>query len=315
MTSAQALLILAPLAGLAMSVWPVALAPAVAAVTTEKNRPRAFSFICSSGIAIGIAGSLAAGRLPGWVARWQGSAVNVKSYRASLLIGCAIVLLSLWPLSRVNLAQAAAATRGKLQRPSPMVLRYLIAIAVWSLGTGAFNPFTNVYFARMHLPVEHISYIFSAAQLTQVAAILCAPFFFRKLGTARAISGMETGTAFALLGLSIAAGPMWGAAAYTGYMTFQYMSEPGMFTLLMESAAPEERNSASALNFLLTFGGQAIAAVIAGGMLARFGYPPVLVAAAATCVAAAFLFRVLLVKPMRTTKPTASSVSIAPAHE
>jgi predicted MFS family arabinose efflux permease len=128
-------------------------------------------------------------------------------------------------------------------------------------------------------------------------AILCTPFVFRKFGTARSIYGMELATGVAMLALAMAAGPMWGAVAYTGYMMFQYMSEPGMFTYLMESVAPSERNSASALNFLVTFAGQAIAAAVSGAMLARFGYPPVLAVGAAMCVAAALLFRVLLVKP------------------
>src|SRR5208337_3104780 len=100
----------------------------------------------------------------------------------------------------------------------------LIAMAVWNLGTGAFNPFSNVFFARMHMPVENISYVFSSAQLAQVVAILCAPFFFRRFGTARAIWGMELATGFGMLALAMAAGPMWGAVAYTGYMMFQYMS-------------------------------------------------------------------------------------------
>ncbi len=296
--SGPALLVLATLTGLAMSVWPVALAPAVAAVTNEKSRPRGFSFICASGISIGIFGSLAAGRLPGWIARLHWASSSIASYREALLIGCAIVLLSLWPLSRVNMPNAAVATRGKLHRPSPIVLRFLIAMAVWNLGTGAFNPFSNVFFARMDMPVEKISYTFSAAQLAQVVAILCTPFIFRKFGTARSIYGMEFATGFAMLALAMAAGPMWGAVAFTGYMMFQYMSEPGMFTYLMESVAPGERNSASAFNFLVTFAGQAIAAAISGAVLARFGYPPVLAVAAATCVAAALLFRILLVKPL-----------------
>ncbi len=129
-------------------------------------------------------------------------------------------------------------------------------------------------------------------------AILCTPFIFRQFGTARSIYGMELATGFTMLALAMAAVPMWGAAAYTGYMMFQYMSEPGMFTYLMEGVAPSERNSASALNFLVAFAGQAIAAAVSGVMLARFGYPPVLAVASATCVAAALLFRVLLVKPL-----------------
>jgi len=296
-TAGPALLGLAALAGLAFSVWPVALAPAVASVTTEKSRARGFSFICSSGISIGIVGSLAAGRLPGWLMRLHWASSSIGSYRAALLIGCAITLLSLWPLSRVSMSNTVVESKRKLHRPSPIVLRFLIAMAVWNLGTGAFNPFTNVFFARMHMPLQNIGTVFSAAQLAQVAAVLFAPFFFRKFGTVRAICGMELATAVALLALSIAAGPMWGAAAYTGYMMFQYMSEPGMFTFLMNGVAEGERNSASALNILVSFGCQAVAAALAGGILARVGYPPVLAAASAICLAAALLFRMLLVKP------------------
>jgi len=292
-TSGPALLVLAFLGGLAVSVWPVALAPSIASVTTERSRPRAFSFICASGISIGIFGSLAAARLPGWLLRLHWASSDIASYRASLLIGCAIVLLSLWPLARVKMSAAPPPSERRLHRPSPVVLRFLIAIFVWNLGTGVFNPFTSVFFARMRMPVERIGYVFSSSQLAQVVAILCAPFVFRKFGTIRAIWGMEMATALGLVALAAAGGPLWAAAAYTGYMAFQYMSEPGMFTLLMDSVTVGERNGASALNFLVSFAGQAIAASAAGWMLARFGYPPVLAAGASICIAAAFLLRAL----------------------
>ena len=193
----------------------MALAPVIAAVTTEKSRARGFSFICSSGISIGIFGSLAAARLPGWIMRLHWASSDIASYRASLLVGCAIVLLSLWPLSRVRMSAASQPSERKLHRPSPIVLRFLIAMLVWNLGTGAFNPFTSVFFARMRMPVEHIGYVFSSSQLAQVVAILCAPFFFRKFGTVRAIWGMELATALGLVALATAGGPMWAAAAYT----------------------------------------------------------------------------------------------------
>jgi predicted MFS family arabinose efflux permease len=296
-TSGPALLALSAAAGLAFSVWPVALAPVIAAVTTGKSRARGFSFICSSGIAIGIFGSLAAARLPGWILRLRWASSEIASYRVSLLIGCAIVLLSLWPLSRVRMSAAPAPSERKLHRPSPIVLRFLIAMLVWNLGTGVFNPFSSVFFARMRMPVERIGYVFSSSQLAQVVAILCAPFAFRRFGTVRAIWGMELATALGLVALATAGGPLWAAAAYTGYMAFQYMSEPGMFTLLMDSVTAGERNGASALNFLVSFAGQAMAALVAGWMLARFGYPPVLAAGAVICVAGAFLLRGLLEKP------------------
>ena len=215
----------------------MALAPVIASVTTEKSRARGFSFVCAAGISIGIFGSLAAARLPGWIMRLHWASSDIASYRGSLLMGCAIVLLSLWPLARLRMSAAPQPNERKLHRPSPIVLRFLIAILVWNLGTGVFNPFASVFFARMRMPVERIGYVFSSSQLAQVVAILCAPFFFRKFGTVRAIWGMEMATALGLVALAAAGGPMWAAAAYTSYMAFQYMSEPGMFTLLMDSVA------------------------------------------------------------------------------
>jgi MFS family permease len=296
--SPPALLGLAAAAGLASSAWPVAFAPAVASVTSEKSRPHGFSFICSSGIAIGIFGNLAAGRLPGWISQAHWTTSNVSSYRASLLVGCSIVLLALWPLWRTKMSDAPAPQERKFHRPSPLVVRFLVAMLVWNLGTGIFNPFRNVFFARrIHLAVEQIGYVFSWSQVVQVGAVLLAPIAFRKFGVTRGIAGMEFATAVTLLALAVVTGPLSAAIAYCAFMAAQYMSEPGMFTLLMDRVPTGERNSASALNFLVSLAGQAIAAAVAGVLLARYGYPPVLTSAAVICVLAAFLFRVLLGKP------------------
>jgi MFS family permease len=296
-TFPPALIALAAIAGIASAAWPVAYAPAIAQLTTEKSRPFGFSLTCSAGISIGILGGLAAGRLPGWIARSHLASTGIESYRFSLFAGCAFVLLALIPLSGVKFGTAQPSER-KLHRPSPLVLRFLIAMAAWSLGTGAMNPFFNVFFAqRVHLPVQQIGYVYAASQVAQVGAILVSPLVFRKFGLTRGISGMQLATAFALLGLAAAGGPIWGAVGYSAYMMSQYMSEPGQFTLLMEAVRAPERNSASALNFLVSFAGQAIAAAGAGWLLAHFGYPPVMVLAAVICVIAAILFRVLLADP------------------
>jgi len=296
--SSPVLLALAAVAGLISSVWPVALAPAVASVTTEKSRARGFSFICSSGIAIGIFGSLAAGRLPGWISHSQGASSSIAPYRAALLAGCSIVLLALWPLSRVKMTDAPRPSRRKFHRPSPLLARFLVAMLIWNLGTGIFNPFRNVFFARqIHLGVEKIGTVFSWSQVLQVGAILLAPAVFRRFGLTRAIAGMQIATALTLIGLASVTGPVGAALVYCFFMAAQYMSEPGMFTFLMDSVAAGERNSASALNFLVSYSGQAIAAAAAGILLARFGYSPVLIGAAIICAGAGLLFRGLLGKP------------------
>jgi len=296
--SAPLLIVLAAIAGLISSVWPVALAPAVASVTTARSRAHGFSFVCSSGIAIGIFGSLVAARLPGWISRAHWAPSTVASYRMALLAGCSIVLLALWPLASVRMATPLPPNRRKFRRPSPLLVRFLIAMLIWNLGTGIFNPFRNVFFARhIHLAVEQIGYVFSWSQVLQVAAVLLAPAVFGRFGLTRAISGMEFATALTLVGLAVVTGPIGAAIVYGAFMAAQYMSEPGMFTFLMDGVTISERNSASALNFLVSFAGQAIAAAAAGVLVAHFGYPPVLTCAAVICALGALVFRVLLSKP------------------
>ena len=295
-TLAPALLALAFTAGMVAAAWAVCLSPALAQLTSEKDRPVAFSFIFSTGILIGVLGGLAGGRLPGLLTTFHLAASGVGSYRGALFTGCALVLLALWPLSRVKIATPAPSER-RLYRPSPLVIRFLIAIAAWNLGIGMFNPFLNVFFTRLRMPVEQIGSLFSAVHVAQAGAVLMAPLVLRRFGLTRGTSGMQLATALALLALSTAASPVSAALAFAAYTMSQYMTEPGMFTFLMDGVPPEDRSNASALNFLVTFAGQATVAAIAGRVLARFGYPPVLVAAAIMCALAALLFRVLLATP------------------
>ena len=295
-TPAPALLALSGAAGVATAAWAVSLSPAVAQLTIERDRPVAFSFIFSTGILIGVLGGLVGGRLPGLLVRFHLAASGVESYRGALLAGCVLVLLAVWPLLGVKI-DAPPASQRRFYRPSPLVMRFLIAIAAWNLGTGIFNPFFTVFFSRLRMPVEQIGSVFSAAHVAQAGAVLMAPVVLKRFGLTRGVSGMQFATAFALLALSAAVGPLSAGLAFAAYTMSQYMTEPGMFTFLMDGVTVEERSNASALNFLVTFAAQAIVAAIAGRMISRLGYRPVLITAAIICALAALLFRVLLARP------------------
>jgi len=124
--------------------------------------------------------------------------------------------------------------------------------------------------------------------------VLLAPLVFRRAGLVTGIVWMMAG---ATLGLgSLAAQPPGNAAAlaYIAYMSFQWMSEPGLNTLLMNHVEERERGGASALTYMVAFSAQALAALAAGGLLARFGYGAVLAGAAAVAALAAGLFQLLL---------------------
>jgi MFS family permease len=285
---------LAFLAGAALSLWAICISPALAQLTTEENRPFGFSLVFSAGIGIAALGGVIGGGLPGWLARNTTSIAMVHSNRVALLIACGITALAMWPLSRLTF-RAAPRPEKKARIYNPFLFRFLPVIAVWSLVTGAFSPFFNVYFSQyIGMPMQRIGVVFAVSQLSQVAAILLTPLIFRKFGLVTGIIYTQVATAIALGALAGVRGVSTAAFAYVIYIALQWMSEPGMYTLLMNEMAPSERNGASALNFLVISLSQALAAAIAGASFTRFGYPVVLSVTAVVALAAAALSRLLL---------------------
>ena len=300
------LLGLAFLSGVAFSMFAVSLAPAIAGLTSEKGRSTGFSISTASSIALGILGGWLGGHLPGWLGGTQ----------SALLAGCAMAALALWPAARLRIAPAPA-EGAKLYPRSRFVVRFLIVFAIWNLATGSFNPFFNTYFAgHLHTPVERIGLIFSGAQLAQVAALLLAPLVLRRFGIVAGTAAMLMATALALGGL--AAGPAGLAAGvlYASYTAFQWMSEPGMNTLMMDRVGAQERSGAAALMMLVAFAAQLVASFVGGGSIAKFGYPLVLACAAGLAAIAAAGFRSLPAEAFRTAEPPrlfpASAADTAP---
>jgi predicted MFS family arabinose efflux permease len=92
---------------------------------------------------------------------------------------------------------------------------------------------------------------------------------------------------------------------FATYTAFQWMSEPGMNTLLMDSVRVQEQSGASALMMLVMFAAQFAASFAGGAGIARFGYPVVLACAAGLAAVAALAFRWLPAEGVRIRKPTA----------
>ena len=289
-TAEPALVAAAFASGLMFSIWAVCMSPVVAAVTTESARPSAFSIVCGSGVGLGVVAGLIGGRIPGWVARagWASSAAQSK--QIVLFAACASVVLSLWPLIRLRL-ESPLPREMRSYPGGAFIRRFLGAIGVWSFAVGLFNPLFNAYFARrFHMSVENIGTAFSISQAAVVAAMLAAPPVFRRLGLTRGVAWMQFATAGALALLAPTPVALLAAALYAAFTSFQYMSEPGILSSLMSRVPPEQRSGASALNFLVMFAGQALAATAGGAIVARYGYPPMLFVASVLATAAAVLF-------------------------
>jgi MFS family permease len=293
MTGVALLVGLALVGGACASLWGVGLSPAVAQLTTSENRSFAFSLILAAGIATGTLGGLFGGHLPGWLSAVSlANANNAK--QIAILIGCGLVALGTWPISRIRFGPISHQNRALYPR-NPFLLRFLPAMAAWSFFTGAFSPFANAYLSQhLHIATEHVGTIFSVSQLVQMLAVLAAPLLFRRFGLINGIVSTQIAAAIGLVALAVAPASGPATILFPVFSAFQWMSEPGIFTLLMDRMLPEERTGASALMFLVISLSQAISEALSGAGYLHFGYPVVMFVSAGLALFAAMLFRTLL---------------------
>ncbi len=272
------------LGGFSFSFYAVSLPPCVARLAPERARALAFSLVFSLGIGMAALGAAAGGAVP----------ALLGGIKPALLAATAVAALGALIALKLQIGSAPAAHK-RIYPSDPAIKRYLAAIALWSIATGSFNSFANVYFStQLGSPVRVIGFVFSASQLVQTLAVMAAPLVLRRFGLATGIMAMQMATA-AALGLLAFEPPLAGAAVlYACYMSAQYMSEPGMYTFLMARAKEEERGGASALNFLVLLSGQAIAAALSGFAIRRFGYGAVLIVAAILAAIAGIYLRTAL---------------------
>ena len=281
-------------AGIISSIWVVSLVPVVAALTTERNRASGYSLWAGWGIGLGVLCGVLAGKLPGWIQTSGLASSATGAKQIALVIGATAALLSPLLLVRLPLAHRATADVKAFPR-NPFVVRYMLVYAVWNIGIGAFNPFFQAYFSRqLHLSVEQIGFIFSASQFAQLCALMTVPMLFRRFGIVPGISLMQAGVAVSLAALATGPSAVPAGILYVLYGSFQYMSEPGTFTLLMSGVLPEQRAGASALNMFVMAVCNAASAAVAGTAVVHFGYQPVLIFASVATAVAAYLFRHLL---------------------
>ncbi|MBA3914169.1 MAG: MFS transporter [Acidobacteriales bacterium] len=284
------------LSGAVLAMWAVCAPAAVGQLADDRIRPRAFSILFASGIGAGILSGMIGGILPGGLARIWPTASAADLKRAAILLASAVVLGAIVPA--VRLRELGARVRRRAIYPRSSVLwRFFAALAVWSLATGAFAPLAGVYFSQhLHLRVEEVGSIFSGSQMSQVAAILVAPIVLRRLGLVKGIASMQIATALSLAVLSTLTSPWQAALMYGVFTAFQWMSEPGFYSLLMDKVKEEEREGASALMALVTSSCQALSVSASGIVVRHCGYALALKAIAGMALTASLVL-VWLIQP------------------
>lgn len=293
-TSDVALVLLALLGGAAFSIWAVSLPPTVARLTTERNRSIGFSLIFALGIGSGIIGGYLGGHLPLWLAHiQQGSPASLK--QSSLLLASVFVLMGVVPCSCLTIPEEPFAKTANARPRSPYLWRFLPPVAAWSFALGILSPFLTVYLTKdLHLELSQVGTMFSLSQFLQMLSVLLAPRLFRRYGTLSTVTLSQIVTGLSLVGFVSLSSRPWMLASFAAMSLFQYMNEPGLYTLLMNNVCPEEQSGASAWNFFLVCGAQTVAAFAGAALIPRLGYFPVLISAAMLMTISAFVLYLCL---------------------
>jgi MFS family permease len=302
-------IVLAFLAGLTMSIWFVCFMPAVARLTTEKNRTTGFSLIFSVGIGTSMLGGIVCGYLRQWL-RMAGILMqDVEVKRLILILSCGIAFAGIVPVLRLVLPApsqidtAALETSGWLRewKLSPFLIRFLPAMTLWGAVVAAFTPFANVYLSRnLHIPMVRIGWIFSSMQVMQFCMGLTVPILFRYLGLVNGIAATQIIAAVVLGCLAGAHDSRLAIILYLIFSAAQWASSPGIYNLLMSETPDRERSNASAMAIFGNALAGSIATAAAGVLFTRFGYPPVLIGIAALALCVALLFWFLMPQRRRT---------------
>ena len=299
-------LVIAFLAGISLSTWGVCFLPAVAKVTTERNRPAAFGLLFSAGIGTGALGGILCGYLPLWL-KGAGFIMQPAEVKRLILLGaCGMALLGIVPLLSLRFPAPAETEPLVEAKPEagkwlrglkvhPFLLRYLPLMTLWAVILNSFPPFANVYLSRqLHIPLAHIGVVFSSAQVLQFFMGLVAPAVLRWLGLINGIVAMLAFMAVSLGAMDAAGHGGLTIAFYLAFAGTQWMSTSGLYSLLMNEMPDKDLSTASAMMmFCNTLAGSAATAG-AGILFTRFGYPRVVAGIATLALVTAVLFRLLL---------------------
>lgn len=300
-----ALLVAQFIVGAAYLLAGTAVTPLLATVTPDGERSRVFGMNASASLMVGLAGSVIGGLLPSLTAMLLDVGPrDAAAYRLALTsvvaLGLAAMLPVLGRMQRVEEPRAAGSGGGAVAVVERMrlgrMLRFAIPSVTLGVAGGLFLPFQNLFFrGEFGLDDAAVGVILAAGALgAGVGALLGSPVTAR-LGLRRGAALLR---ALAVGAMLLMLPPLL-AAAVVGFFLrglFVAASFPQMDALAMRHTPPEQRGTVMSLMSVLWSGGWAAAAVISGYVQIRWGFGPVLLAAAAFYILSAAAIVTLPVK-------------------
>lgn len=299
-----ALVALVLLSGLGFAAVTIPAGPYMIGHAAERQRTHLFSAYFASNTVGSMFGSLVSSTAPALTLLLLG--VHGQSLlaadRVGLLVGAAIMIPSVWLFWRMRVeAPASEASVERPTAPLPVeveetslrgdVTVMLAATGVIALTMGATVPFFNVYFAsRLHASTSTIGAIYALSGLVCAVAAVLAPAAGR-YGRVRGFNAARALTAPAFLLFCLHPGLGLAAAAYIGRNTIGTISGTLENVFAMEAVPARLRSLVAGWRALVFNAGWSIGSLVAGTIVAHFGYESVfLLSAVITCAGTAAYF-------------------------
>ena len=287
----QAQLLLAFATGVALCGWPIGFSPTIARLTNEGNRAIGFSMAFATGIGLGTVAGVSGGFLPQLLRGAFKGAPLIDGIRAVLLLSCAITLAGALPLHFLELKPLSNPVQKRVRIFHPFLLRFLPGFVLWNIVMGSFPMFGAVFLQnRLGVPLGKLGAVFSVSEAMQFGAVLLAPLLFRRIGTNKGIAIAQVGAACFLALVGFSRSGSFTIVSYLLYFATQFMCEPGIYKMLMDSIPQAEQSSASAVQNICSSICQVGTTAITGACIVRYGYESVLLADAVIALLAALFF-------------------------
>lgn len=302
---AGVLVISSAIAGLAVSAATIPSSPYMMEHSTARQRSHLFAAYMASSNIGSMIGSLLSGVVPAigaLVPALHGNIVMMD--RIALLVGAAIMSLGIWLFWSMRPEQPSADSADRPGLPSPDsappdesetrrdVLAMMAATALIALALGAIYPFFNVYFSsRLHASTATIGFIYALSGVLCTCAAFAAPAIAR-WGTLNALSATRILSAPLFLLLWLHPGLALAAAAYIGRNILGTMTGTHENTFSMEVSPARLRGMVASWRTFAFNAGWTVSSLVAGLIVARYGFDVVFIASGVLTAAGVAVWRV-----------------------
>lgn len=281
-----ALLIAQFIVGAAYILAGTAVTPLLTSVTPDGDRSRVFGMNASAALIVGLAGSVVGGVLP----TLTGHVLDVDpqaapAYRLALasvvLLGLAAMLPILGRMRQIEEPRGGGVGAPVLGRMSlRRIIRWGLPSVTLGLGGGLFLPFQNLFFrSEFGLSDAAVGVILAVGALGAGVGALLGSAVTGRMGLRHGAALLR---GLAVLAMLLMLAPVLPFAVVGFFLRglFIAASFPQTDALAMRHTPPEQRGLMMSTMSVLWSGGWAVAALISGYAQIRWGFAPVLLAAA-----------------------------------